>query len=184
MLNVSVNDSCCYQHELSLIFFLFLSARSLMLSPLRLPRETGVRVLGLSEGGPALTVSFTGQHLPCQGLHHTVATSCSEVVVLTPGQSRLKLPLAPGHPPPPQLDLEPGQNSQPIQGQFWAEHRTAPTSPLLDDDVHVRTSGPLPAARSRERAISSQVMAASVCPSPQSLPHIVTVCVRNTAPVL
>lgn len=145
MLHVSVNDSChshCYQHKLFLIFLPFPSARSVTPTSMRLPRETGVRVPGFSEvggwgAGKVLTMSFIGQHLLCQGLQHTTATSLQDGCPFSPGQNRLKLPLTPGCPPPPYFTLEPDQNSRPIQGQLWAEHHRAPNS-LLDDDAHIQ----------------------------------------------
>lgn len=121
-------------------------------------------------GGKVLTMSFIGQHLLCQGLQHTTATFLQDGCPLSPGQNRLKLPPTPGCPPPPYFNLELDQNSQPIQGQLWAEHHRAPNS-LLDDDAHIQGFRDTACSQAQLTVHLHQVIATSVCPSPQPPTH-------------
>lgn len=100
----------------------------------------------------------------------------------SPGQTRLKVLLAPGHPPLPTSTWSQIRTLRPPRAGSRRNTRV-PNPTLLDLTPTLRASGQLPEARPSHRATSTRVTAAYVCPSPQSLPHII-VCVRNTAPVL
>lgn len=95
------------------------------------------------------------------------------------GQTRMKVPLAPGHLPLPSTTWGQIRTLRPPRAGSRLNTRV-PNLTLLDLTSTLRASGQLTEARSSQLATFT---AASVCPSPPRLPHII-VCVRNTAPVL